>query len=388
MLRIVTIRENERALLYEGGRLVRVLNPGRHYFWNMFTGREIVKYYVVRSEVDEQTAAVVEKMRPEIAAKSFETVATGKGEVAIVSFDGLPTHLVGPWAKKSYWKVLTDVGVELIDTTDQLRVSDKHRDMINADRTELMTTAFVQQHEAGLLYVDGAFVEQLKPGRHAFWAVNRRVEVEKFDLRPSAHEITAQEILTKDRVSLRLTLTAFLKVTDPVKTVESTPDYETYIYRLVQFGIREAVANRTLDEVLNDRNSIDAQLRAYVDQHIGDIGVMVTELGVKDIILPGEMRVLINKVVEAEKSAQANLIRRREETAATRSLLNTARLMENNPLLLRLKEMEALEKLTEKVGNIELITGRDSSGFDGLLTHLLKLENGQSEKNGKSNNGN
>jgi regulator of protease activity HflC (stomatin/prohibitin superfamily) len=87
---------------------------------------------------------------------------------------------------------------------------------------------------------------------------------------------------------------------------------------------------------------------------------------VKDIILPGEMRDMLNQVVAAEKLAQANLIRRREETAATRSLLNTARLMDENPLLIRMKELETLEKLTEKVDRISLM-----GGFDGMLTNLL-----------------
>ena len=71
-----------------------------------------------------------------------------------------------------------------------------------------------------------------------------------------------------------------------------------------------------------------------------ELGVEVGEIGIKDVILPGEVRELLNKVVEAERVAKANLIRRQEETAATRSLLNTSRLMEDNPLLLRLKELE------------------------------------------------
>jgi hypothetical protein len=74
--------------------------------------------------------------------------------------------------------------------------------------------------------------------------------------------------------------------------------------------------------------------------------------------------------------AKANLIRRQEETAATRSLLNTAKLMENNPLLLRLKELEALEKLVEKVGRIDVHSG-GTGGFDALLTKLYTLNGAQ-----------
>ena len=77
--------------------------------------------------------------------------------------------------------------------------------------------------------------------------------------------------------------------------------------------------------------------------------------------------------MEAERTAKANLIRRQEETAARRSLLNTARLMEDNPLLLRLRELEALEKLVEKVGRIDLHAGAGTGGLDALLQNLYRM---------------
>jgi len=119
--------------------------------------------------------------------------------------------------------------------------------------------------------------------------------------------------------------------------------------------------------------ALDSELRAFVRERIDQTGIEVTELGVKDVILPGEIRELVNKVVEAERTAKANLIRRQEETAATRSLLNTAKLMEENPLLLRLKELESLERLVEKVGRIDLHAG-EGAGLDALLTRLVRLK--------------
>ena len=183
--------------------------------------------------------------------------------------------------------------------------------------------------------------------------------------------MTAQEILTKDRVGIRVTLTAFTKVIDPEKAVLAAGDVSNTLYRLVQFAIREAVATRTLDEILAARDTIDREVRAFVTERAASLGVEIGEIGVKDVILPGDVRELLNKVVEAERVAKANLIRRQEETAATRSLLNTARLMEDNPLLLRLKELEALEKLVEKVGRIDLHAGAGAGGFDALLAEPL-----------------
>jgi regulator of protease activity HflC (stomatin/prohibitin superfamily) len=118
---------------------------------------------------------------------------------------------------------------------------------------------------------------------------------------------------------------------------------DEWLYRLVQFAIREAVASRTLDEVLSAKNALDAELRGFVRERLAETGIEVTELGVKDVILPGEVRELVNKVVEAERLAKANLIRRQEETAATRSLLN------------------------------DLHAG-EGAGLDALLTRLVRLK--------------
>lgn len=146
----------------------------------------------------------------------------------------------------------------------------------------------------------------------------------------------------------------------------------------MQFAIREAVATRTLDDILAARDTIDQEVRTFVTSRAASLGVEIGEIGVKDVILPGDVRELLNKVVEAERLANANLIRRQEETAATRSLLNTARLMDDNPLLLRLKELEALEKLVEKVGRIDLHAG-NRGGLEALLENLYKLGNGRFE---------
>jgi len=231
----------------------------------------------------------------------------------------------------------------------------------------------VEAHEAGLLFVDGVLKEKLPAGRHAFWNVGRQVRIARVDLRPQPLEVTAQEILTKDRVSVRVTLTAFYRIADPEKAAVASADVANTLYRLVQFAIREAVATRTLDDILAARDTIDQEVRTFVAGRARELGAEVGEIGVKDVILPGDVRELLNKVVEAERVAKANLIRRQEETAATRSLLNTARLMEDNPLLLKLKELEALERLVEKVGRIDLHAGSGAGGFDALLTKLYRL---------------
>ncbi|MGC2776872.1 MAG: slipin family protein [Bradyrhizobium sp.] len=369
----VTVEDGERALVWRDGQLARVLGPGRDALFDPLRRLTVQRFDVVRAEYPAERYAVLKAARPDLAAELFVAVETGANEIAIVSLDGRPTHLLTPWQTRVFWKVATAVEVERIDIASDVRVSARHLAMIERNRPSIVTEVVVENHEAGLLHVEGRLTERLAPGRHAFWAVGRKIEVKRLDLRPSALEITAQEMLTKDRIALRVTLTAFRRIVDPERVAATTPDVDAWLYRLVQFAIREAVASRTLDEVLAAKAALDAELRDYVRARLDGSGIEVTELGVKDVILPGEIRDLVNKVVEAERTAKANLIRRQEETAATRSLLNTAKLMEDNPLLLRLKELESLERLVEKVGRIDLHAG-DGAGFDALLTGLVRMK--------------
>jgi regulator of protease activity HflC (stomatin/prohibitin superfamily) len=154
-----------------------------------------------------------------------------------------------------------------------------------------------------------------------------------------------------------------------VALVRSTvKDVNEHLYRTLQIAVRQTLGKRTLEEVLAEKTDIDEAVSADVRREMEAYGVRVGAIALKDIILPGDIRDILNQVVTAEKQAQANLIRRREETAATRSLLNTAKLMEENPLLVRLKELETLEKVADKVDKITVV-----GGFDALLERTVTI---------------
>jgi len=208
----------------------------------------------------------------------------------------------------------------------------------------------------------------LDAGLRAFWRFGRDVRVEFVDLRMQVIEVAGQEILTKDKVPLRVNLNAGYRVTDVRVAFAKQAKPVDYLYKELQFGLRAAVGTRTLDELLENKVVIDQVVAEHIKRRVADFGLEVESVGVKDIILPGEMKVILAKVVEAEKVALANVIRRREETAATRSLLNTARVMEDNPTALRLKELETLEKVTEKIDKISVF-----GGLDAVLKDLVKI---------------
>lgn len=377
MLKTFIVGENQRGLLIEDGRLITILQPGRHRLWD-WGNRKRVELFTATGRFDSTWAEIIEKRHPALAAEHFVTVRAAEGEVAVVSVDARARWVVLPGHVAHLWTVLDAIRVERFDVDARPRL-DK-RELVAFERAAVIgphlssaiAVVAVGEAEAGLVFFDGELVETLGPGRYGYWQVGRKVTAKTLDTRPLPVEVTAQEILTRDRVSVRITLTSFVQVTDVRTAALATPDYQAHVYKLVQFAVREAVGGRTLDELLNDRVSVDTQIVEHVRRELGDIGVRVTELGVKDVILPGEMRELINKVVEAEKVAQANLIRRREETAATRSLLNTAKLMEDNPTLLRLKELEAVERVTEKIGRVDVHTGQ--SGLGAVLDQLVSLK--------------
>lgn len=374
----IVIAENQRGLLVRDGRLVRVLGPGRHNFWLSGWRYEID---IVSAHGACMSAFVdgIEKLHPALAEENFEIVRPGEGEIAIVRLDGKPSLIVRGGDVARVWKVIDAVAVETIDVEAQPRLDKRQLTAFSGAQVfgpmglhPIAEVAVPEAHGAIVLF-DGEIAETVGPGRYGYWQVGRRVSSRMLDTRPTPQEVTAQEILTRDRISIRVTLTSFVKVTDVEKAALATPDYAAHVYKLVQFAVREAVAGRTLDELLQDRAKVDGEIVEHVRRELGDIGVSVTELGIKDVILPGEMRELINKVVEAEKLAQANIVRRREETAATRSLLNTAKLMEDNPTLLRLKELEALERVTEKIGRIDVHAGA-GEGLNVLVDRLISLK--------------
>jgi len=133
-------------------------------------------------------------------------------------------------------------------------------------------------------------------------------------------------------------------------------------------GSRCGIATRDLDAFLTDKDAVTDEFAESVRRRAGELGLEVVSVGVKDVILPGDMKDLLNRVTEAKKAAEANLIARREETAAMRSQANTARLLADNPTLMRLRELEVLERVATS-GKMNVVLGE--KGLADRVTNLL-----------------
>ena len=218
----------------------------------------------------------------------------------------------------------------------------------------LYTKVTVASYQKARLYFNKHFEKVLEPGTYYFWKNGVEVDVGYVDTRLTQMNITGQEILTQDKVSLRINFVCSYRITDYVKVLTEIDDYAEQLHVTAQLAMREYVGKHKLDEILEGKDQVSEHIIARLKEKAPALFVEVLDGGVKDIILPGEIRDIMNTVLAAEKRAQASVITRREEVASTRSLLNTARLMEENQTLYRLKELEYIERICANVGNINL----------------------------------
>ena len=379
------VRKHERGLLFRDADFVRFLEPGTYRFNTLRRRYDVERFDVTEPAFTHALADYLVEAEPEDVERLFTVVATGEREVAVVYWNDRIAEVVRPAERRLYWNGPVTVRVERFDLDQGLAIDARLAKRLLAEpglaagADGLLGLRGVGRHaihaeeiphgHVGLLYVDGELAGSLEPGLHAYWTLGPSVRVDAVDLRVKTLEVQGQEILTRDKVSLRINLTATYRFADAARAVSAAKDPLDHLYKEIQFGLRAAVGTRTLDALLEDKSAIDRAVAERVGPPFAEIGIAVDSVGVKDIILPGDMKELLGKVVEAEKAAQANVIRRREETNATRSLLNTAKVMESNTVALRLKELETLEKVTEKVGNLSVY-----GGLDGVLNELVRLK--------------
>jgi regulator of protease activity HflC (stomatin/prohibitin superfamily) len=224
----------------------------------------------------------------------------------------------------------------------------------------------VAEHQKARLYFNQKFVRLLDAGTYCFWTIHNKVHTRMVDTRLTQMDITGQEILTRDKVSLRINFVCCYRVTDCIRIAE-IDDFAEQLHVAAQLALREYVGKYRLDDLLENKEELSRFIFDRLKAGEKALFVEIVDAGVKDIILPGEIRDIMNTVLVAEKRAQANVIARREEVASTRSLLNTAKLMDENQTLYKLKELECIERICENVGTIQL------NGSGDVLSQLTNL---------------
>jgi regulator of protease activity HflC (stomatin/prohibitin superfamily) len=362
MLQRITIAKHERGFLYRDKDYERILRPGTHWIWGF--GRTVKPVDTQALCFDDTNLEIY--LRDPAIWEDLAVADLNDSQRALVWVDGRLHGVIGPGVT-AYWKDLHEVRVEVIDASAPRFAHTLLEAILRIDGGRHLTSVVVPPGHVGMLYLNDVLASELTPGRYAYWHGLSRISHEVLDLRECQLDVSGQEILTADKVSLRLNVVASYRITDAKASTEATGDLFGAIYREIQLALRESVGSRKLDALLTSKDDVGAEIRASVTPRAQALGLTLGAVGIKDVILPGEMKVLLNQVIEAEKRAQANLIARREETAATRSLLNTAKLIESSPTLLRLKELESAERMADSIESIHISSG----GLDGLLKQLL-----------------
>ena len=364
MFQTYIIKEQECGYLMKNGKYEKLLTAGR-YTYPAFLGYEVLKT-TMTGEVN--TCGIPQEVLLKDAAFSSRVVKAVLPDTSIaLRFVNQAFREVLTKPETLFWNVFEKNEFQVIDIT-----ASSMEETLPRMYRELMPSKFykkivVKDGEVCLLYFDNRLERTLSPGTYFFWNYGREVSGKIFDLKFKQLEISGQEILTADKVEVRLNVVCTYRIKDPERLVGLVEQVSSQLYTCVQLILREYIGRYRLDELLAQKEAAAALVREKLKEKEDFYCVELADVGIKDIILPGEIRDIMNTVLVAEKKAQANVIMRREEVASTRSLLNTARMMEENGTLFKLKELEYLERICEKVGTISL------NGGKGVLVQLADL---------------
>ncbi|MDV2078305.1 slipin family protein [Marinobacter xestospongiae] len=368
----VQVANDERVLVFRDRQFQRVLAPGCHRIVSLPNRFSFNVLTVGKGGIRHPLLDVL--LKEEAFADEVEVRRMAEDEVGVVYVDGELVQVLEPGERLVTWKGLLEVQIRSFPLVALAPVPEPMLSQLvragldRCGRGSRLVHALVPDGHLGLLFDNGRLVQTLKAGRYGYWAFSRDIKIQLYDLRLQMLEVAGQEILTRDRVSLRINLNAVYQLADVEQAAGRLANVPDYIYKRLQLSLREVVGTRTLDELLADKNLVSEVIFADCHDALAGYGIALERVGVKDIILPGEMKEILNQVVQAQKAAEANLIQRREETAATRSLSNTAKMMDNNPTLLRLKELETLEKVADRIDRISVY-----GGLDSVMNDLVRL---------------
>ncbi len=358
----VRINAYQVGLVLKRGVYKRMLTEGKYW---ISTSETVFMYDVTKPFVAPVELNIL--LQDAQLAEALIVVDVKDNEIVLQYENGLLKQVLTP-GRYTFWKSVINYDFIRADIS-KIEITE------NIDRSVLTSRVManyvrsisVENYEKALLFVDGKYVKVLESGVYYWFKNSISVHVARVDTRQQQLEINGQEILTRDKAALRINAWAQYKVTDIEKAVLANKEYDKQLYVNFQVALRAYIGTFSLDELLEKKETIAPVILQNVLEGAGALGVEVHGFGIRDIILPGDVKEIMNQVLIAEKKAQANIIMRREETASTRSLLNTAKLMEDNMMLFKLKEMEYVEKIADKINSISV------SGNGALIEQLKQI---------------
>lgn len=203
-------------------------------------------------------------------------------------------------------------------------------------RARLRTTT-VFEYERALRFVRGRLRDEVGPGRYRHGVTT---SLRKVDLRPTLLAVNGQEVLSRDGVAVKVSLTASYRITSAKSAILGAMDYQSALYTELQQALRVAVSSADVEALLANRAELGAQMLRDVQTAAERIGLEVERVAIRDLTLPGELKKIFAQTIKAKQEGLAALERARGETAALRNLANAAQMVERHPQLMQLRLLQ------------------------------------------------
>ena len=201
----------------------------------------------------------------------------------------------------------------------------------------------VQEYERGVIFRLGRLVGPRGPGLFLILPfVDRMV---KIDLRVVTMEVPPQEVITRDNVTMRVSAVLYFRVVDPGLAVTGVADYVRASFQIAQTTLRSVLGESELDELLANRDRINAKLQEIIDTQTEPWGVKVSTVEVKDVELPDSMQRAMARQAEAEREKRAKIIHAEGEFQAAQTLADAARVIGSEPQTLQLRYLQTLTEI-------------------------------------------
>ena len=290
-IREFVVRKHERGLLFRDGDFERFLQPAVHRFFDPTRRLDVERFDLTQPKFEHRLLDYFVRWRPAAVEELFRHVETGPAEIAVIYRNGHPWTYVAPEQRALFWKGVVDVSVELIDIEGEIAVPRRIVQTLLVDLQARRTSAFesavyvreVPESHVGVLYLEGKLVCELPPGVHAFWKIGRSVAIEVLDARVKALEVGEQDLLTKDKASLRVYLNASYRFADALLTMRTVRDPIDFLYKEIQQVLRSAVARRSLAALLEDKGAIDKDVFERVQRKFAPLGIDVRDVDVNEL---------------------------------------------------------------------------------------------------------
>lgn len=357
----IIVNENEKGFLFKNSKLKGVLDAGVY----CLLGKKEIEVVSMEREVYSEKCNLDKLLSLDCIKDKVDVVEVKEGKGVLRYVNGVFYELFTE-GKYAFWKEWGENTFVEVDFSSKEAIN-LPQSIFSKIYSGFYKKVDVLPYKKAVLFIDGEFEKVLDSGVYYFWCKNRKIETYVVDTRINTFNVAGQELLTEDKVTLRIGYVGNYKIVDVAKMLSLVDDVEKYIYTKVQLLLREYVSSKKLDDILSLKEEMSSFVFKGLKAIENEISVQFTMGAVRDIILPGEIRDIMNTVLVAEKKAQANVIARREEVASTRSLLNTAKLMDENKTLYKLKELEYLERIFENVENITV------SGNGDIISQLSSL---------------